>query len=137
MPTVALETWYAERAARAREEARALAAEAELARVRAEAQTVREFYEQRELRAQERIIALRERLGGEMLRADMAEERLTICKRESDGWLNLYLTASQNQIYELYECGTLRAEVARLEAVVALLQATRLEDEEHYAETRG
>lgn len=57
-------------AASAREEARALAAEAELARVRAEAETVRAFYEEREAK-------LKARIGGEMLRADSAEAVVT------------------------------------------------------------
>lgn len=112
----------AERSARAREEARALAAEAELERVRAEAERVRAFYEQRHLAMQQRLDDYRARLGGEMLRAEEAIENDAISK-----YLARMLLHRADEVAR--ERDAARAEIERLRAVVAQLKSVPLSEE--------
>lgn len=119
---VSRDLYDAERAARAREEARALALEAELERVRAEAETVRVAYEQAHLALQARIVELRTRCGGEMLRADEAVENDAISKCLA----RMLLHRADEVARERDEA---RAEIERLRAVVAQLQAVPLSEE--------
>lgn len=122
-------------AARAREEARALALEAELARVRADTAKLQAFYEEREAK-------LKARIGGELLCSEHHE-------REAAKWFEMFkvytdaapqnirdwdamqdkfrkLSAQENLLAEVAE---LNAEIARLRAVVAQLQAVPLSEE--------
>lgn len=112
---VSRDLYDAEVAARAREEARALAAEAELARGRAEAERVRAFYEEREAK-------IKARIGGEMLRAERAEDAL-ILEQLISGGRGALLQSYYLKVEEMFR------EIARLRAVVARLQEVPLSEE--------
>lgn len=132
---VSRDLYDAEVAARAREEARALALEAELARVRADMAKLQAFYEEREAK-------LKERIGGELLCAEHHE-------REAAKWFEMFkvytdaaphnvrdwgemqdklrnLSAQENLLAEVAE---LNAEIARLRAVIERLEAAPFAEE--------